>query len=662
LLVAYIHRRPGRALLLPLALLVLAAARPAFAVDLSKRVEAYAKQHNLPIREVTVDLPGRKVKRIFIPVTDASANDFVTQITQEGVVVRQAQNDVEHVHMAFGPNETVWHGRVAVGPDQNAMLKASNGGLYVGIGLEPDAKAYLKQNIAVNGAAANKTGRSSGCMWWLANATVGQDKPLAHAAGVKQSTAPSNFVRKLVHAGTEVVVVGVAMSDIAAQPALLQIHQQITNYENAINNAKAQIETLEAAKQDPNALRDQQTAGNRNAIAQAQAQIANYEKIRLDPNAHREQQTAPQRAQIDRLKAQIANLEQAKQDVNALRVQQTQGYRNQIANLERNIAQYQANPAYANHVVQWRAQIVQQQAAIDNWKSPYHQQLANLDVQILQQTNNIKGWQANPGYAPHVQNAKTAIANFERQKAELTAAGEAGYNPNWPQIEAVRAQIVQQQTIIDNWKSPYHQQLANLDAQIAQQENNIKVWQPNPAYANHIKNARTAVDGLQKQRAELTSGGEAGYNPNWAQIQQLQAQIAQHQAVIDNWKSPYHQQLANLDAQIANLEQTIKTHGALPQYQNQAPQWQQQLVGFRQQREAMIAKGEAGYNPYEPQIQQQRAYIAQQQPMLDQLKAQLAQAEVLNKPGDIAQRFNALTEAQLMGAPPGGGAVGAVKQ
>jgi hypothetical protein len=64
-------------------------------------------------------------------------------------------------------------------------------------------------------------------MWWLTRAMVAPSLPLAHALGVRQSTAPSNLVRKLIHAGTDDVAVGMALMPAARAQRL---HETIATY------------------------------------------------------------------------------------------------------------------------------------------------------------------------------------------------------------------------------------------------------------------------------------------------------------------------------------------------------------------------------------------------------------------------------------------------
>jgi hypothetical protein len=416
-------------LALHLGAILLSASAHAAGANMAAKVRAYAQRHNLPVREVPIDLPGRKLTRLFVPVTDASAKDFVAEFTRDSVLLRQSQNDVEHLHMAFAPDKVVWYGGLVPGP-LTAPLDALNGGLYLGVGLQPDLKAHLQQNIGVRASNLAIGGRNGGCMWWLVHARVGKDRPLMHELGLKQSMAPSNMVKKMIHAGTDAIVIGVAMSDLAAQPRLLQVSQQIAGTEAAIATAEQQIEKMSR------------------------------------PNAHYE--------------------------ITA------EGLRNQVAQQEQNIAAYGAMPQYAGHVQNWR----------------------------------------------------NTLAQLKQQLEELPRT----------------------------YKKPYAQQLAQVDAQILQLENTIRQYAAQPAYVNHI--------------------------PGW------QAQLRQHQ---------------QLKAQ-------------------------------------MIADGEERFNPYTQQIEQQRTQIAASRAQLEKLRPEAAQLKAAAQAGDQVARFNAMTEAQLMGAPPGGGAVEAVRQ
>jgi hypothetical protein len=379
--------------------ILLSASAHAAGANMAAKVRAYAERHNLPVREVPIDLPGRKLTRLFVPVTDASAKDFIEEFTRDSVLLRQSQNDVEHLHMAFAPDQVVWHGGLVPGP-LTAPLEAMNGGLYLGVGLRPEHKMHLQQNIGVRAANLAINGRNGGCMWWLVHARVGQDRPLMHELGLKQSMAPSNMVKKMIHAGTDAVVVGVAMSDLAMQPRLLQVSPQIGGYEQMIVAAEQEIAKMSR------------------------------------PNAHYE------------ITAETL--------------------RNNIAQQEDTIAMYGALPQHAGHVQMWRNQLQQWQQQLEElprtYKKPYAEQLAQVDAQILQLENTIRHYGAQPAYVAHIPGWQAQLQQHQQLKAKMIADGEANFDPYALQIEQNRAQMVQRRVQLQSLRAEAAQLKAALQA------------------------------------------------------------------------------------------------------------------------------------------------------------------------------------------------------
>jgi hypothetical protein len=210
--------RLGQACLWLIALVV-SMSRVAPAETHAERTVAWARSHGLPSRSIPIDLPGRKATCVFVPVGEPHWESFVKELTEgKGVIIRQS-TDPEHPLLAFSRAVTVHMGSIGnTGParfnDGRSGLVPSMGGIYLALGLSAERVAYLKVHLttAVNDASGyrNQSG-DGGCMWWLVRAMAGPNLPLAHALGVRQTTAPSNLARKLIHAGTDDVAVGMAL-------------------------------------------------------------------------------------------------------------------------------------------------------------------------------------------------------------------------------------------------------------------------------------------------------------------------------------------------------------------------------------------------------------------------------------------------------------------
>ena len=205
----------------------------------AEQAKAYAAENNLPIREVSVTVPGREgVKRIFVPVTDATHDAFVKAFTETGAIIRQSQGDVEHAGVALAPNDVMYY--TALNGERTACS------LQIVVGFTSQFSSLLRERL-LQGDLANGRSRQRG---WavvglhvlLANGCVAPQMPLSHKLGVKRSTAPSNMVKKAIHAGNEAVVIGIPISDhnVAAQPQRAQIdgHEgMVQNLENEIRSS-----------------------------------------------------------------------------------------------------------------------------------------------------------------------------------------------------------------------------------------------------------------------------------------------------------------------------------------------------------------------------------------------------------------------------------------
>ncbi len=93
-------------------------------------------------------------------------------------------------------------------------MVAPTAGRYVSVNIGTDLIPSLKSHFETTvrpGAA------QGGCMWWLMHAEVSQGLSLSHHLGVRRSAAPSNLMKKLLHAGNDRVdVIGIAVQDVAA--------------------------------------------------------------------------------------------------------------------------------------------------------------------------------------------------------------------------------------------------------------------------------------------------------------------------------------------------------------------------------------------------------------------------------------------------------------
>src|SRR5207244_3101985 len=127
-----------------------------------------------------------------------------------------------HSQVYFSPTEGFHYaGHYPTAPTHNQNLganwAANRNDLYLVLGLPQDKIEYLRgyfmnplKDIPQR-VTGNNVGNGGGCMWWLVDARIAPNYPLAWQFGVHQSFAPSNLYKKLIHAGTDDVVVGIPM-------------------------------------------------------------------------------------------------------------------------------------------------------------------------------------------------------------------------------------------------------------------------------------------------------------------------------------------------------------------------------------------------------------------------------------------------------------------
>ena len=220
--------RTRRPLLRLLFLVVaLAPATSGAARTLPERAAAYAKRHNLPTKRVTMNVAGKKLTRLVVPVLPETVADFARQFNYRNgaVVVRQSDADLIHQSLLFanGDGYTYGYGSSYWPSQQRLGLKdaeadhpswsTNNPGRYVVLQLTRPEITGLRKFLTRGEQGRRQPANcpNGGCIWWLVHAEVGGGKPLAWAIGVRRSKDPSGLTQKFIHAGNRrVSVIGVA--------------------------------------------------------------------------------------------------------------------------------------------------------------------------------------------------------------------------------------------------------------------------------------------------------------------------------------------------------------------------------------------------------------------------------------------------------------------
>ncbi|MCC6750444.1 MAG: hypothetical protein IT371_22460 [Deltaproteobacteria bacterium] len=228
-------RRAASRTALSLALLALVAllgssARAQTRARLRQLTEQYCRANNLPMRAVNLNLPGRNVERLVVPVLANTSQSFEQTFgTANGAMVyRCPSNDNIHVQLSLGTNEYMAYGSGNQGyfaqryRQQNPVMTPAYGGLYCAFGLNPQEINHALNFWATDGVGWNTylqrhpgAQQRAGCMWWLVSAESGPGQSLWHRLGVSRSATPANLLPKLIHAGNEWVgPVGVPVNSL----------------------------------------------------------------------------------------------------------------------------------------------------------------------------------------------------------------------------------------------------------------------------------------------------------------------------------------------------------------------------------------------------------------------------------------------------------------
>jgi len=201
---------------------------------LQTRAKAYAKRNRLPTKTVEVKIGRRKVKRVFVPVLERTAEAFARAINAHygAVVVRQSSTDAIHQSLLFSLGDGVTYNTgtrgggyipdrrnlgMEIGQAAHPTWNPATGGRYVALELKPREVSYLLGFLEWGQRSGGQPVAQcphGGCIWWLVHAQVGNNKPLAWAMGVKQSKNPEVITKKFVHAGNErVSVIGIVVQN-----------------------------------------------------------------------------------------------------------------------------------------------------------------------------------------------------------------------------------------------------------------------------------------------------------------------------------------------------------------------------------------------------------------------------------------------------------------
>lgn len=637
-----------------------ALAAPPAVPSLAAQARAYAKAHNLPIREVPLDVPGREgVKRIFVPVTDATHDDFVKMFTKSGVIVRQPGDafGVEHVHVALEPNDVMEYGRLGGG---GQVVPPSSGGLYVALALSPEQKAYFKQN-APNAPRDSVNGRSTGCMYWLSNGCTAPNQPFGHNYGIKRSSAPSNLVKKLIHAGNEAVIVGVPISENDQNTH--QVRQQVAAYDAAIDQAKAQIENYENQGGGGRIKAFQtESAPFHEALDKADAAIAaradqprivaglesRRREIQRDLRSITAEHEAPYRQRMTELRqtmseasrrltqARAAHADGVKAASDLLAAREKEHaqlvrlapkpdgsnrhslkvleFDRAITGVEEQVAQVKAN--HAANRAGWQDQIDAAQKELDGLADEIPLQprgqsggaLTQRVAQLRQQIDEYEGYMKSPQYSDQQKAQwRPTLEQLRITKTTLTKLGARRYDGYVEQRVANAASNIAQGRV----------QLAALDGQ----------------GDADVVGLVEQIDHLKQSRAVIVTGGAKGYHPEYDQeLARLNVEIAQHESELANhqhvpdsidhvvqtrsalaslvaarkellssdpaeFNPAYQQRLDEIDQSKAQLEGQIAQYKNDGRYAANVQQWRAEIQEHNRERAKITKIGPRDYNP-----------------------------------------------------------------
>src|SRR5262249_48725529 len=141
------------------------------------------------------------------------------------------------------------------------------------------------------------------------------------------------------------------------------------------------------------------------------------------------------------------------------------------------------------------------------------------------------------------------------------------------------------------------------------------------------------------------------------QIPQYEKNIQTYRKKIENLKTPYQNEIENYELKITGaktyLEQNLHNASIVKQEQ-------EYILEAERKKNDLIKKGQIAY--YVPDIKHAQTSLKAMRESV--VERERALAEVRSKHGlvNAAEQFAAIKDAQLMGPPPGGGAVEAIKK
>lgn len=597
--------------------------------SIADRARAFAAKHNLPLRTVEVDVNGRKATRIFMPVTDATHQAFVDEFTAKGAVLRQRQADQEHVTMALTPQDLI-HNWGQPGP----MFAPTEGGLYLAMDLTDVEKQHFKATVqtAQNTNFIGKNG-SANCTRWLVHACIGPEQPLSHKFGIKRSNAPSNFVKKILHAGNDLVVVGVAMSNQPGQAA--QLRQQVGRYDQQIAQLEQQIAQLEQqgggrvqayrAQIDP--YRDAvEKIDGLIALRGGQAEIVAGLKVKKADiqramTALTQQHEAPYHTRVTQLDAAVLG---GRAKVRQLEVGRDAALKNARAQVDAREHE--------------RAELTR--VAPAHGASEYDRKLAAIDLGMKEVKTTFEA---------------AKVTRASQRAAQRTAIAQAKQ-----ELRSLSQQTAKKPTVSPAQITAYDQRVAQLDATIDNVGKAIQQHAASPGFEHQLDAWKSALHEARQEKTRITEGGPASFNPQFAQkLAQLDAQIDQHRKALvaqpvggnsaqtlaalntavtereavlakgpANYNPTYEQRVAQLDQQLKAVDTQIAQHGADPAQKQNVATWRAQREQHESIRDALVKAGPSRYDAaVDQKLQQVAGRITQARAQLAQFDVQDVQAE-----------------------------------
>ena len=188
------------------------------AKGLEKDVMRYAEAHKFPVQAVEAGPAGRRVMRLFVPITRSTWGDFRQRFNDAGGVILHSTTLYYHgAVLSRAPNEAlVWGGDGYTWHPEHGQrnMDFRPGSMSFVFKLSPRKMAHMNEWIATKGPEEGRRAPGHSFLWLNAIETA-PGRLLFHDLGIRRTVDGPQLRAKLAHAANKrIEVVGVQVDSV----------------------------------------------------------------------------------------------------------------------------------------------------------------------------------------------------------------------------------------------------------------------------------------------------------------------------------------------------------------------------------------------------------------------------------------------------------------